>query len=150
MIITPVEFQWGLLNAIDYADTADIIIGSDLTYNSGSWRVLAETMNVILKPNGYILYVSCGHVGFSVDSEMNGFRTVVEGEGLEVVNYYDDDWPIRRETDGSKISLADLLRQSANDGRGSASKEEKSVLDGTGGARVILLRKKRMKSFKKT
>jgi len=41
--------QWGLLNAMDYSESASIVIGADLTYNPGAWRVLAETIVTILK-----------------------------------------------------------------------------------------------------
>ena len=38
MMIASIEFQLGLLNVTDYADYADKIIGSDLTYNIRSLR----------------------------------------------------------------------------------------------------------------
>ena len=63
-----VELQWGLLNAMDYCEVADVVLGSDLTYNSGTWRVLSETMTTILKPNGVVIYLSLGHEGFNVNS----------------------------------------------------------------------------------
>lgn len=52
-----VALQWGLLDATEYESSADVIIGSDLTYNSGSWVVLAETMSTILKPEGILIYL---------------------------------------------------------------------------------------------
>lgn len=55
--IKTVPLQWGLMDAIEYENFADIIIGSDLTYNSGSWMVLAETMSTILKPGGIVIYL---------------------------------------------------------------------------------------------
>ena len=71
--------QWGFLDAMGYAEYADIVIGSDLTYNRnpGSWRVLAETLYRILKPGGNVLYLTTGHAGFNVDGELNGFLSVV-------------------------------------------------------------------------
>jgi len=52
--------QWGLLDATEYESYADVVIGSDLTYNSGSWLALAETMVTVLKPGGIVIYlVSC-------------------------------------------------------------------------------------------
>lgn len=119
--------QWGFLDAVDYADIADVVIGSDLTYNSGSWRVLAETLSTILKPGGIVLYLTPGHAGFNVDGEINGFLSVVQSEGFEIVG------------EGSSVpppfqNLSRTLLQCL-------SPQEKSVLDATGGARVILLRK---------
>merc|ERR1712232_189361 len=80
------SLQWGSLDAIDYDENADVIIGSDLTYNSGSWRILVDTIGTILKPNGYMLYLTLGHSGFNVAGEINGFLTVIQSAGtLEVV-----------------------------------------------------------------
>lgn len=49
--------QWGLLDATEYDTSADVIIGSDLTYNSGSWVALAETMSTLLKDEGIVIYL---------------------------------------------------------------------------------------------
>ena len=49
--------QWGLLDATEYESSMDVIVGSDLTYNSGSWVALAETMATILKPDGIVIYL---------------------------------------------------------------------------------------------
>ena len=79
--------RWGILDAVEYYDTADIVMGSDLTYNSGTWGLLAETMDAVLKPNGIAIYLSLGHSGFSVAGELGGFQTVIESQGhLDVVS----------------------------------------------------------------
>ena len=52
-----VQLQWGLLDATEYENRADVIIGSDLTYNSGSWVALAETMSTLLKNEGIVIYL---------------------------------------------------------------------------------------------
>ena len=49
--------RWGALDAMEYDGVADVIIGSDLTYNSGSWVALAESMATILKPDGIVIYL---------------------------------------------------------------------------------------------
>jgi len=66
--------QWGLLNAMDYSESASIVIGADLTYNPGAWRVLAETIATVLKTKNdkiddnkmsnrcYALYLSIGQL----------------------------------------------------------------------------------------
>lgn len=56
-IARTVPLQWGLLDATEYDSRADVIIGSDLTYNSGSWVALAETMSTLLKDEGIVIYL---------------------------------------------------------------------------------------------
>lgn len=56
-VVTTAMLQWGSMAAVDYENFADVIIGSDLTYNSGSWVALAETMSIILKPEGIVIYL---------------------------------------------------------------------------------------------
>jgi predicted nicotinamide N-methyase len=77
--------QWGLLNAMEYDEAVDIVLGSDLTYNSGTWRVLCETMATVLSPQGFILYLSLGHDGFNVNAEVEGFLSVAREQDLVVV-----------------------------------------------------------------
>ena len=54
---------WGELQVpMEWMGKADVVLGSDLTYNSGSWRVLAETMEGLLcKEEGIVIYLSLGH-----------------------------------------------------------------------------------------
>lgn len=118
--------QWSFLDAVDYVDVADVVIGSDLTYNSGTWRVLAETFSTILKPGGVVLYLTLGHAGFNVEGELNGFLSVVQSEGLELVGESDAASPFQM----LSKSLAQCI-----------STKEQSVLDATGGVRVVVLRK---------
>lgn len=125
-----VTLQWGFLNAMDFVDTADVVIGSDLTYNSGSWRVLAETITTILKPGGIMVYLTLGHAGFNVDGELNGFLSVVQSEGLQVVK--DPPAPFK--------NLSQTLLRCI-------SPQEKTVLDTTGGVRVLLLQKPQVKKL---
>lgn len=40
--------QWGFVESMDLDGMADIIIGSDLTYNPNTWRSLCESIDVIL------------------------------------------------------------------------------------------------------
>lgn len=129
--------QWGSLDAIDYYDTADVIIGSDLTYNSGSWRILVDTFASVLKPNGYVLYLTLGHSGFNVSGELNGFMTVVQSSGLlQVVDENNsssnDDWPFP-----GVGSLESLLSSSL-------SEKERNFISSTGGFRIIVLKRKQL------
>ena len=130
-IVETAELKWGLLNAADYFDEADIIIGSDLTYNSGSWKVLAETMGAVLKPNGLVVYLSLGHSGFNVSGELAGFMSVLESEGLELIDEKSSRWPIK----GVVSSMPQLLASCVNP-------SEKAVLDANGCAKVVLLGRK--------
>ena len=112
--------QWGLFDALDYDSSADVIIGSDLTYNPNTWRSLAESMVTILKPGGIIVYLSLGHSGFNVAGELDGFTSVAKSLGLhQMINN----------------SMEKMLPQILNP-------EEKIVIDANGGARVLLFTKR--------
>ena len=115
--------SWGLLDAMEYSDCADLVLGSDLTYNSGTWRVLGETIGTILKPGGRFLYLTCGHSGFGVKGELDGFTQVVSSSFSLVVDA----------TMGTKLER-ELVA--------TLSEDEKSVLESTGGVRILVLRRK--------
>jgi SAM-dependent methyltransferase len=119
------KLLWNFIDAADYYDAADIVIGSDLTYNSGTWKVLAETLEAVLKPAGVCIYLTLGHTGFNVNSELGGFLTVINSGGsLEVI-----------EKPFKDMNLEKILLDSL-------SKNEREVVQGTGGLRVVVLRKK--------
>lgn len=126
------ELKWGLLDASEYDGIADIVVGSDLTYNSGSWLALAETMATVLKPDGVVLYLTLGHSGFNVQAELGGFLQVAENAGLRVLQE-------EQSIVGQKLS--DLLERIT-------SKDEKQVISANGGARAVLLCKKTSKKFR--
>ncbi|KAL3926691.1 MAG: hypothetical protein SGARI_005525 [Bacillariaceae sp.] len=117
--------QWGLLNAMDYSETASLVLGADLTYNAGSWRVLAETMATVIKLDGkgHVLYLSLGHEGFNVNAEMDGFLSVAKEVGLVAT------------TELNGINISQLLQNSLTNA-------ERKVLEQSGGARVVVLRPK--------
>eukprot|EP00984_Skeletonema_dohrnii_P018907 scaffold8947_cov124-Skeletonema_dohrnii-CCMP3373.AAC.5 len=125
------ELHWGLLDASEYDSIADIVVGSDLTYNSGSWLALAETMATVLKPDGVVLYLTLGHSGFNVQAELGGFLQVAENAGLRVLQ--------EEQIVGHK--LTDLLERIT-------SQDEKQVISANGGARAVLLGKKASKKFR--
>jgi ribosomal protein L11 methylase PrmA len=112
--------QWGLLDAFEFDRCADVIIGSDLTYNPNTWRALAESMVTILKPGGMVLYLSLGHSGFNVAGELSGFTSVAENVGLKKVN-----------DKGIESLLPQVL-----------SPDERNIIDANGGARALILTKK--------
>lgn len=122
-VIAAEPLQWGLLNAMDYSESASLVLGADLTYNSGSWKVLAETMSVVLKADGHVVYLSLGHDGFNVDAEVDGFLSVAGSVGLVSVS----------ELEG--INLSNLLQRLLSDA-------EKHIVATSGGARVLVLRRK--------
>jgi len=75
--------QWGVLTLDDdLYGVADLVVGSDLTYNAGSWPLLTETMESMLKPSGKVIYLTVGHSGFSSKSEIEGFVAVAKSKGL--------------------------------------------------------------------
>lgn len=129
--------QWGLLDAIEYSDDADLVLGADLTYNSGSWRVLAETMSTIIKPNGYILYLSLGHEGFNVNAEVDGFLSVAKETGLVLV----DPSTVDVTSDGTTSDNADMININTIIGSITSPTEQK-LLQQSGGAKVLLLKRK--------
>lgn len=61
--------------------------------------------------------------------------SVIEGEGLELVEESSERWPFAK-----GVSLSEALAKCV-------SPEEKAVIDGTGGARAIVLRRKRIKKM---
>ncbi|KAI2508924.1 Methyltransferase small domain [Fragilaria crotonensis] len=115
--------SWGLLNAMEYSDCADLVLGSDLTYNSGTWRVLGETIGTVLKPGGRFLYLTCGHSGFGVKGELDGFTQVVSSSFSLVVD----------------TAMGTMLEREL---AATLSEDEKSVVESTGGVRVLVLRRK--------
>ena len=123
---------WGLLQVDDdLVEAADWVLGSDLTYNAGSWPVLAETMSTLIKPQGgIVVYLSLGHAGFNVQAEVDGFLSVAKGQGLVQIQPTDPEWPL-----ANQVLPETLLRQTCRSG------EERSILESGGGVRVVFLRK---------
>ena len=122
---------WGFMNALDFADDMDLIMGSDLTYQSQNWPALAETMATIVKPRtGVIVYLSLGHAGFAVQAELQGFLSVAQQYGLTTV------------TDPSVLGwpTADMTRLVYEK---CIQPEEFPIVQSTGGVRVLLLQRKR-------
>jgi SAM-dependent methyltransferase len=117
--------QWGLLDAYDFERAADVIIGSDLTYNPNTWRSLAESMVTILKPGGIVIYLTLGHSGFNVGGEVSGFTSVAGNVGLQRAT----------KTIVGNNTIESLLAQLLN-------ADEKSVIDASGGVRVLVLTKR--------
>ena len=126
--------KWGLLNAIEYSDSIDVVLGSDLTYNSGSWPLLAESVDAVLKPrSGIFVYATAGHAGFTLDSELDGFIAVAESKGLVLLKESDPRWPWRIHgiANQQPLFLSSILNSLVRP-------NEKSVLDTTRGARVLV------------
>jgi len=130
-LVQATKLQWGILDASDYSDTAEIVMGSDLTYNAGTWRVLAETVVSILRPGGVFVYLSLGHQGFNVAGEMDGFLTVAQNVGLVELTTKNDVWPFQGGAGFLTKALLDCI-----------SKDEKAILEATGGVKVLLLTRK--------
>jgi SAM-dependent methyltransferase len=125
--VRAVHLPWGLLAAMDYSETADLVLGSDLTYFSGNWPALAATMSTVLKPEGVVLYLSMGHSGFNVQAELDGFLSVASGFGLV---------PQTGGTLWTEQELTRILVQEC------LTREEASMIQSNGGLRVVALRYK--------
>ena len=138
------SLQWGFLNAMDYSESASFVIGADLTYNPGSWDILAETIATVLKTENeniantgigatrnskqcYALYLSVGHDGFNVNAEVDGFLSLAKEKGL--VNIPDG-------VEG--IDLNELLQKTLTDA-------ENEIIARSGGFRVVVLGRKTVK-----
>mmetsp|Transcript_18926 Transcript_18926/g.45690 ORF Transcript_18926/g.45690 Transcript_18926/m.45690 type:complete len:481 (-) Transcript_18926:1876-3318(-) len=121
------SLQWGLLNAMDYAENASLVVGADLTYNAGSWRALAETISTVLRPKGFCIYLSLGHEGFNVNAEIDGFLQVAKSVGLQQTP--------NNELAG--IDVSKLLNYVVLQ-----DESERKVIQQGGGARVIVLERK--------
>lgn len=124
--VQAIHLPWGLLSAVDYSESADLVLGSDLTYFSGNWPALAETMATVLTPRGTVLYLSLGHSGFDVNAELDGFLSVAAGYGLE------------QRTSGSGWSERALTDMLLND---CLTAHELDMIKTNGGVRVVALRK---------
>ena len=133
-VIQTAKLQWGIMDATEVADSADIIIGSDLTYNSGSWVALAETMATIIKPDGIIIYLTLGHSGFNVGGELGGFLSVAENTGLRVLTRETTEW---KDNLGTVVQSMDELLA------GTITQEERNVIDANGGVRVVVMGRKK-------
>jgi hypothetical protein len=60
IILRMARLRWGSAAAAaaeDYGSFANIVIGSNLTCNGGSWAALAKTVSAILKPGGIVIYL---------------------------------------------------------------------------------------------
>jgi len=126
------QLKWSFLDAMEYSDEVDLVFGSDLTYNANSWPSLAQTVSTVLKPeSGVFLYLTCGHAGFSLNSELTGFVSVAQSEGLTRLTETDARWPFRDPNTGISISLSSLLQQSL-------SRADKDVTDLNGGTRILV------------
>ena len=146
--VTTQQLSWGWLYAQELAEMADVVIGSDLTYSPGSWRALAETMNVLLAPTGYVLYVSLGHPGFPVGAEVDGFLSVAASQGLVRLRPGDTGWPFpeaTRASDDDDESLDEAVLHHCL----RSPTERAIVLGGTtgGGVRVVVLGHRRRQNL---
>ena len=118
--------QWSALDAADYYDEADLVAGSDLTYNSAAWKQLAETMATVLKPGGIVVYMTLGHSGLSTPAEVDGFLQVASSEGLE-----------RIDSIAGITDLNGVLRSCIR------TRDEASIVTSSGGLGLLVLTRKR-------
>ena len=62
----------------------DVVLGSDVLYNSAGWRSFAASAKELLRPSGTIILAESGHETTRVESTLGGFRVVAEGCGLVI------------------------------------------------------------------
>jgi hypothetical protein len=61
IVLRTARLRWGsaaVAAVADYGSFANVVIGSDLTCNGGSWAALAETVSAILEPGGIVIYLA--------------------------------------------------------------------------------------------
>ena len=122
---------WSFMNALEYADEMDVVMGSDLTYQSQNWPALAETMATAVKPRvGLVLYLTLGHAGFAVQAEVQGFLAVAQQYGLVPVV----------DAPATGLPTSDLTRFVYEH---CIRPEELPIVQSTGGVRVLALQRKR-------
>lgn len=130
---TVTDLRWGEQQVpLEWMGAVDLVMGSDLTYNSGSWRVLAETMESLISRTGIVIYLSLGHSGFNVRGEMDGFVDVAKQVGLSVFPTSSLPFSLPE-----GVASLDALLQSV------ILPSEQSILSTTGGAQVVVLGRKR-------
>ena len=76
--------KWGDLIDDRLLSSFDVVLGSDVLYNSAGWRAFAASAKELLRPGGTILLAESGHETTRVESTLGGFRVVAEGCGLVV------------------------------------------------------------------
>ncbi|GAX25223.1 hypothetical protein FisN_5Lh306 [Fistulifera solaris] len=140
-VVKAVSYQWGYDTDPIPEESADWVIGSDLTYSPGSWPLLADAMASLVKPNtGIILYLSLGHPGFNVQGEINGFLSVAQSRSLRPLLLSDSEWPLRT-SDGTPLAPEAYLRASCRNGY------ERTILESGGGTRVLFLQKRMQRRY---
>jgi predicted nicotinamide N-methyase len=78
------KLQWGT-NAVEeqLRGKFDVVLASDVLYQSSAWRALGATASDLLKPKtGRLLLAEAGHETTPTQPTLEGFRTVAEGCGL--------------------------------------------------------------------
>lgn len=122
---------WSFMDAVDYADEMDLVMGADLTYQSQNWPALSETMATVVKPRtGLVLYLTLGHAGFAVEAELQGFLSVAQRYGLVSV----------AEAASMGLPTTDLTRFVYEK---CIRPEELPIVQSTGGVRVLALQRKK-------
>ena len=76
------QLNFGEVTPEDLAGKFDVLIASDVLYQSSGWRPLAQTAGELLAPNGVLLVAEAGHETSPADATLGGFRVVAEGSGL--------------------------------------------------------------------
>ena len=76
------QLLFGEVTPEELAGKFDVLIASDVLYQSSGWRPLAQTAGELLAPNGVLLVAEAGHETSPADATLGGFRVVAEGSGL--------------------------------------------------------------------
>ncbi|KAL3928457.1 MAG: hypothetical protein SGPRY_002380 [Prymnesium sp.] len=77
------QLFWGSVLDDDLVSAFDVVLASDVLYQSSAWRPFAQTAAALLRAtSGILLLAEAGHEYTPAESVASGFRTVAEGCGL--------------------------------------------------------------------
>lgn len=77
------QLPWGEFVDSDLRGAYDVVLASDVLYQSSAWRPLAACIKELLRPKqGILLLTEAGHENTPAQASVLGFRAVAEGTGL--------------------------------------------------------------------
>ena len=79
------SLRWGEVVDEDLRGSVDVVLASDVLYQSAAWRPLAACVQDLLRPKvGRLLLAEAGHETTPAQASIAGFRAVAEGCGLSL------------------------------------------------------------------
>ena len=87
------KLLWGELPLdVELRGAFDVVLASDVLYQSSAWRGFAQTVSELLRPrDGILLLAEAGHENTPTMSTLAGFKVVADGAGLRVGDAFEAD-----------------------------------------------------------